>query len=336
MRLFTLPLINFLSLILTFQFAFASKVIDRTVVTVNDEVVLESDIDRFVTQARSKSFQELFGGIKEEQLKDRNSVLQILIDEKIINQQVKKLELQASEQEVEGQIKAIEKRNGITRAQLNTRLQSLGTSVTEYKDGIRRQIERRNLIHREIRPTLEVTEDQIKNYYARMGGAKDSEMQFRIAHIFIEGKKSAAAAKARADQIYKDASQAPENFAAMVKEVSDDTSTVEAGGELGFFTLSSLVSEFRKAVPKTPVGQVTAPIKTSAGYHIVKVLERRTGDFTNLPPERKAEISNQMAGAEMERKMALWLERKKRESHIRMAGAPEKKAETETTGEKTK
>jgi parvulin-like peptidyl-prolyl isomerase len=328
MRPFTSPLISFLFLISASQPALASKVIDRTVVTVNDEVILESDIDRFVTQAKSKSFQELFGGIKEEQIRDRNAVLQILIDEKIINQQVKKLELQANEQEVEGQIKAIEKRNGITRAQLSSRLQQLGTSMAEYKDGLRRQLERRNLIEREIRPTLEISEDQIKNYYARMGGAKESEMQFRIAHIFVDGKKPGA--KARAEQVHKEAAKAPENFPAFVKDLSDDSSTIEAGGELGFFTLSSLVSEFKKAVPKTPVGQVTAPIKTSAGFHIVKVLERRTGDFANLPPERRAEISNQMAGAEMERKMALWLERKKREAHIRQASAPAPKAEKKT------
>ncbi len=304
---------------------YASKTIDRTLVTVNDEVILESDIDRFIKNARSKSFQELFGGLKEEQLKDRNSVLQILIDEKIINQQVKKLELQASEQEVDGQIKAIEKRNGISRAQLSSRLSQLGSSMDEYKDGIKRQIERRNLIEREIRPTLEVNEDTIKNYYSRMGDAKDAEVQFRIAHIFIDGKKPKA--KSRADEIYKDVASKPETFAAVVKDMSDDNSTLETGGDLGFFSPSSLVAEFKKSVPKTQVGQVTAPIKTAAGYHIVKVLERKTGEFANLSPERKAEISNLVAGTEMERKMALWLERKKRESHIRQFNAPPKKTD---------
>jgi len=323
MKLFTSLSISFF--LLAASLGFAAKTIDRTLVTVNDEVILESDIDRFIKNAKSKSFQELFGGLKEEQLRDRNAVLQILIDEKIINQQVKKLELQASDQEVDGQIKAIEKRNGITRAQLGTRLSQLGSSMDEYKDGIRRQIERRNLIEREIRPTLEVNEDTIKNYYARMGGTKDSEVQFRIAHIFIDGKK--AKAKARADEVYKEVSAKPEDFAAVVKDVSDDSSTLETGGDLGFFSVSSLVSEFRKSVPKTQVGQVTAPIKTAAGYHIVKVLEKKTGDFSNLSPERKAEIGNIVAGTEMERKMALWLERKKRESHIRQFNAPPKKTD---------
>ncbi len=331
MKLFTSLSISFLYLCLLSPSAFASRVLDRTLVAVNDEVILESDIDKFIAQARSKSFQELFGGIKEEQLRDRKGVLQILIDEKIINQQVKKLELQATDQEVEGQIKAIEKRNNISRSQLSSRLQQLGTSTDEYKDGIRRQLERRNLIDREIRPTLEISEDQLKNFYARMGGAKESEVQYKIAHIFIDSKKPNTVAKTRADQIFKDVSKKPEDFAAFVKDLSDDTSTSESGGDLGFFSLSSLVSEFRKFVPKTAVGQVTPPIKTAAGYHIVKVIEKRASDFSNLPPERKAEISSQMGGAEMERKMALWLERKKRESHIREFSAESKPAEEKKT-----
>ncbi len=334
MRLFTSLSTSFLLLALCLPGAAFAKIIDRTLVTVNDEVILDSDIDRFIAQARSKSFQELFGGIKEEQLKDRNAVLQILIDEKIINQQVKKLDLQAADQEVEGQIKAIEKRNNISRAQLSQRLASLGTTMDSYKDGIRRQIERRNLIDREIRPSLEVTEDQIKNYYARMGGAKEAEVQYHIAHIFIDAKKPGTKPKARADEIYKDVSKKPEEFAAFVKDLSDDTSSLDSGGDLGFFSPSSLVTEFRKIVPKTAVGQVTPPIKTAAGYHIVKVIEKRAGDFANLPPERKAEISNMMAGAEMERKMALWLERKKRDSHIRQFTTGDAKVELKKTEEK--
>lgn len=298
----------------------AGKVLDRTVVTVNDEVILESDIDRFIRQARSKSFQELFGGLREDQLRDRNAVLNLLIDEKIINQQVKRLELQVSDQEVDGQIRAIEKRNGITRAQLSARLNQLGTTMAEYREGIRRQLERRNLIDREIRPTLEMSDEQLKQFYARMGGGKDSEAQYHIAHIFIDaGQGDKGSAKPRAQQIAKEAAANPDRFAEMAKDYSDDSATAESGGDLGFFSLGSLSGEFRKIVPKTPVGGVTAPIRTEGGYHIVKVLERKAGDFANLPAERKAEIGQMMAASEMERKMELWLERKKRESHIRFS-----------------
>ena len=65
------------------------RVLDKTVVAVNDDIILESDIDRFLEKAKSKSFKELFGGISNKKLGDRKIVLQLLIEEKIIDQKRK-------------------------------------------------------------------------------------------------------------------------------------------------------------------------------------------------------------------------------------------------------
>jgi|GEM_PF-1368619 len=296
----------------------AKRTIDKTVVIVNNDIILESDIDNFLEKIKSKSFQELFGGIDENVLKNRNSALQLLVEEKIIDQQVKKLDLTASESEVDGQIRAILKRNGISRQQLQDRLKQLGATMQEYRDGIRRQIERRNLVEREIKPSLEVTEEQLRHFYMRNARPEDSETQYKIAHILIENKdKDGVKAAERAKRIWADVSNKPENFETFVKDFSDDTSTAESGGLLGSFSPSSLIKEFREAVPKTDVGKVTSPIKTAAGYHIVKILEATTGDFANLSKERKDALRNQMIAVELEKRMAMWLERKKNEAFIK-------------------
>lgn len=305
----------------------SAKVVDRSVVTVNDEVILESDIAKFQTKVRSKSFQELFGGMDPKALKDRESILQLLIEEKIINQQVKKLELTATDAEVDAQIRVIQKRNGISPAQLTERLKQLGTTMADYKEGIRRQIERRNLIEREIKPTLEVSDEQLRHYYLRNLRAEDSTTQYRIAHILIENKaKAGISAQERAKTIHKELEANPGNFAAMVKEYSDDTSTPD--GLLGDFSATQMAKEFREVVPKTAVGKVTAPIKTAAGYHIVKVLESHAGDYTNLPKDRKEALRNQMVSEELEKRMAMWLDRKKGESYIRASNTATPAKET--------
>jgi peptidyl-prolyl cis-trans isomerase SurA len=308
----------------TLAFA-APRLIDRTVVTVNSEAILESDVDKFQKKLQSKSFQELFGGIAPDVTKNRDSVLQLLVEEKLINQQVKKLELQATDQEVDGQIRSILKRNDISMAQLTERLKQLGTTMAEYKDGIRRQIERKNLLDREIRPTLEVTEEQLRHFYARNAGTEGSESQFKIAHILVSPKSKSSAewdtAHARAKKIHGEVSSKPEEFAKYVKEYSDDSETVESEGVLGFFNPSSLAKEFRTAVVKTPPGRVTAPIKMADGYHILKVLETATTDFGSVSKEKKEAMRQQMVSEELEKKMALWIERKKREANIQRAGS---------------
>lgn len=294
-----------------------ARTVDKTVVSINNDIILESDIDSFQKKLQSKSFQELFGGVDSQSLKDRKAVLQLLVEEKIIDQQVKRLDLGANDQEVEAQIRTILKRNGITPEQLNERLRQLGTNMPDYKSGIRRQIERRNLIDREIKPSLEVSDEQLRHFYLRQAQGDSSDMQYHIAHILLSKDRGGiAAAEKRAEEVYRNLQKSPENFDAAAKDFSDDSSTSATGGDLGFLTLSSLSKELKQIIPKTALGAISKPIKTSAGFHIIKVLETRASDFSTLPKEKKEAIRNQMINSEVEKKMVLWLERKKAEAHI--------------------
>ena len=296
----------------------AKKLVDRIVVTVNEDAILESDIEDFQRKIKAKSYQELLG-IDPRMLQTRESIIQLLIEEKIIDQQVKKLDLKATDQEVDGQIKSILRRNGIQLAQLTERLKQLGTSMADYRDGIRRQIERRNLIDREIKPTLESSEEQLRHFYLRNKRPDDNDTQFKIAHILISPKPGAAAGaqKVRVDTVYQEINQHPEKFAEYAKQYSDDSTTSDSGGVLGFYSMAALAKEFRSAVPKTEPGKVTAPIETKAGFHIIKVLETRSSDFSMLSKEQKEQIRNQMQMLDLEKHMTLWLERKKAEAHVR-------------------
>lgn len=318
----SLPLLvkAFVILALLSPAARAGRVLDRTAVTVNDDVILESDIVKFREKSKSKSFQELFGGIDPKTLSDRKTVINLLIDEKIIDQQVKKLDLKVSDPEVDGQIRSIVKRNNISEAQLRDRLKQLGTSMEDYRDGIRRQLERRNLVDREIKPSMEVSDEQLRHFYLRNGGNESGgEMQYKIAHILVPGSDKAAEEKA--EKVYSEI-QKSGNFEQGVKDFSADDTTTASGGVLGTYSLSQLAKELRQSVPKTPEGTLTRPIKMADGYHIVKVLEAKAADFSTMPKEKKDALRNQMLSGELEKRMALWLERKKNEANIRVYDQP--------------
>jgi parvulin-like peptidyl-prolyl isomerase len=302
------------------------KVVDRTLIIINDEPILESDISAFQKKIKSKSFQELFGGIPNSVIDNREAALQLLVEERLVNQQVKKLELTASDVEIDGQIKSILKRNGISQAQLVERLKQLGSNLSEYKEGLKRQIERRNLIDREIRPSLEISDEQLRHFYLRNARPEETEQEYKLAHILIAFKEKGAAgvreAEKRAEAVWKQAITKKEDFAKLVKEYSDDSESAE--GALGYFSASSLSKEFRSIIPKTKVGEVTKPIKMADGLHILKLLEIRSPDFSTLPKEKREVLRNQMVGSEMEKKMALWIEKKKKESNITYLADPTK------------
>jgi parvulin-like peptidyl-prolyl isomerase len=286
--------------ILLFNGASQAKIIDKTVVSINNDIILESDIDRFQKKLQSKAFQELFGGVDPKAVNDKRVALQLLIEETIVDQQVKRLELNASDQEIDAQIRTIIKRNGITEAQLSDRLKQLGTNMAEYRDGLRRQIERRNLIDREIKPSLEVTEEQLRHFYARQNQENGKDLQYHLAHIAVGNHAEALV-------LYNQLKTAPERFDELAKS---------SGGDLGFLSISALSAELKKAVPKMAVGSISAPLKTTGGYHILKLLDTRTSDFGSLSKEKKEALRNMMINSEVEKKMMLWLERKRSEAHI--------------------
>lgn len=297
----------------------AKKLVDKSVAIVNDEVILSSDVNRFQEKIRSKGYQELFGQVDPRALNNRDVALQVLIEEKIINQQVKKLELTVNDQELEGRMKAIQRRNNISPDQLTQRLKQLGTSMTEYREGIRRQIERHNLVEREIKPNLEISEEQLRHFYLRNFKPSPTDKQYKIAHILFDAKRPGSNAEGRANQVYEELKKNPGNFEKTAKEVSDDTETAQNGGILGFFKSEQLAKEFRASVPKIKVGEITEPIKTGSGYHIVKLLEISSVDFNSLSREQKEMLRNQLGAEELERRMGMWLERKKADSYIRVS-----------------
>ncbi len=293
-------------------------VLDKSIVTVNNDIVLESDIEAFRKKAKSKNFQDLFGGLDPKKLEGRDTVLQLLVEEKILDQQVKKLELTVTDTEVDRHIRTIIERNGINEGQLKARLKDLGTTMAEYREGIKRQLERRNLVEREIKPMMEVSDEEVRHFLLRNGGTSGMGHRYELAHILITTKGKQG--EARAKKVLAEAIANPSNFASLAKDFSDDAATSATGGGLGMLSIDSMASEFREAARKTEPGRVFPKvIRTPGGFHLLKVLKSEALSFADLPEETKAQVRNQVMSQELEKKMSLWIERKKNEAHIRLS-----------------
>lgn len=295
----------------------AKRIVNRTLLVVNGEPLLESDLKRFQEQLKSKNYQELSGGLDEKVLKDREAVLQLLLDETLINQQVKKLEMTASEKEIEGQIRSIAKRNQITTKELAQRLKQLGTQMSEYRTAIKRQIERNNFIEREIRPTVELSQDQVEKFYQELLQGAGKNEEYHIAHIFVAPKNGDwKAANQRANTVYEEVHRAEEKFEELCKEYSDDSSTATSGGDLGFVSPSKIDANLKAAVYKLKKGEISKPVRTKGGFHIVRVLDIRKPQFSSLPKDEQEKIQSVVYAQSIQKRVEMWLERRKRESHI--------------------
>lgn len=108
---------------------------------------------------------------------------------------------------------------------------------------------------------IEIPEKEMKDYYNRM------KTEIEAQHILVKDEKTAQQVKKKLDE--------GEKFDELAKEYSTDTSNAKDGGKLDYFSVGAMVPEFEEAVFNMDVGEVSDPVKTQYGYHIIKVTDKR-------------------------------------------------------------
>lgn len=120
-------------------------------------------------------------------------------------------------------------------------------------------------------PDLEAT---ARDYYRSNPDKFKRPARAHAAHVLVDAtKRSDAEALERANQV-RDKLVAGGDFSALAQEYSDDPSAQRNKGDLGFFTAGRMVKEFETAAFTMKVGEISAPVKTRFGYHVIKLLER--------------------------------------------------------------
>ena len=153
--------------------------------------------------------------------------------------------------------------------------------------------------------TPQVSDAEIQQYYNQHVADYKVDEQAKVRHILIKVDKGAdakadAAAKAKAEDILKQL-KAGGNFAELAKKNSDDPGSKDTGGELGFMKRGATVPEFDQASFTLPIGQLSDPIKTQFGYHILQVEERQnahTRPLDEVKPTIVAVLTRQKESAQ--------------------------------------
>jgi peptidyl-prolyl cis-trans isomerase C len=183
-------------------------------------------------------------------------------------------------------------------------------------------------VHRTVQP--KITEAKIKERYDELSAKFKPQDEVRARHILIAVKSSAtpeeqAKAEAEANDIIKQLKDGAD-FAKLAEEKSKDPGSAKNGGDLGYFTQSTMVKPFADAAFAMKPGEISdKPIKTEFGYHIIKVEDRRKSAAPPLA-EVKDQIKNQL-GQEMTNDLVKSMEAKARIEKFNIDGTPIKTAE---------
>jgi peptidyl-prolyl cis-trans isomerase D len=144
-----------------------------------------------------------------------------------------------------------------------------------------------------IRERTTVTPQQVQRYYEDNAQQYATPEQVRASHVLLKTEgKNEADVKKLAEEIAAKA-KGGADFAALAKQYSEDDTNKDKGGDLDFFAKGTMVPEFDQAVFTMQPGQVSDPVKTSFGYHVIKMVEKRAATSKPLA-EVQAQIEDQL------------------------------------------
>lgn len=149
-----------------------------------------------------------------------------------------------------------------------------------------------------------VSDEEVGKYYEEHAQQFQEAEQRQASHILITAAASASekeksAARVKAEQLFKDASNSPERFAELAAKHSQDPGSAAAGGDLGMFARGAMVKPFEDAVFGMKMGEIVGPVQSDFGFHIIKLTGVKPGKVRSLAESREEialELKKQKAG----------------------------------------
>jgi peptidyl-prolyl cis-trans isomerase C len=276
---------------------------DRTVVTVNGDTVRVSEINlamqniaaQLQMEGRQVSPDELFQA-------GTSQVISTLL----LVQEAERRQMTVESGQVEAILQQIEAQQG-GREPLDAALAEIGASYEDLSNAVRQAELAQILIENEIRPGIQVSDDEVAAFYGDNPRMFETRDQVRARHILFTATEDASeedrkAARGRAVLARQRAIDG-EDFASLAKELSEGPSAAD-GGDLGFFAAEQMVEPFATAAFALEPGEISEVVETRFGYHVIKVEERRPGTARSLDevrePLRNALIEQKVAAAVQE------------------------------------
>jgi len=200
--------------------------------------------------------------------------------QEIQNQRAKRLGVSISDEQLNGALQEIASRNKIPFDQLPTALAAQGIDYKQYRESMRRELTLNQLRERDVISHIIVTPRELEQFLARQDSAAAND-QFNVSHILLS--LPAAATPEQIAEITKKANDIAERAAkgedfGQLAIANSNSQTALDGGSLGWRKGSQLPQFILDEVTKMKPGEVSAPLRTPSGFHIVKLNERRSGE----------------------------------------------------------
>jgi len=247
--------------------------IDRIIAVVDEDVVLQSELDRAVTMVQTQYAKN------PQQLPPQNilqrQVLERLIMQKLQLARADSTGVKVADAEIDQALAQIAKQNNIEVSQLRVAIQNQGLSFEQFRKNIRDELVIQHLRQRVVQSHVQISDAEADNLI-KAGGIGST--QLHLAHILIAVPEAASpeqidAARKKADDIKHQIDEGLDFSAAAIR-YSDASNALE-GGDIGWRGTNELPSAFTDVVSRMNIGEVMPPLRGPSGFNILKLLDKR-------------------------------------------------------------
>ncbi len=301
--------------------AWAQKqLVDRVAAVINDEAITQSELEMYlrpIYEGLKQQFEgeELMNRLNETRLK----LLNQMIEDRLVFQKAKAMELKAEDSEIEEEVDRLKKRYPSEEA-LEKEMTSQGYSMSGLRENIRRQILIRKLQDIEVKSRVIVSPREIEEYYKSHIGEFEQELRMKLLSITIRKSKEAEekglvdeAAKKKIESV-EFRIRSGEDFEDLARQFSEDAHAAE-GGQVGWVRKGEFLPSIEKALHELNQGAISPVLETAAGYHLFRVEEKDPGKVSSLEEVRE-KIRSVLFREKAEKRFKEWMEELKTQAYI--------------------
>jgi peptidyl-prolyl cis-trans isomerase SurA len=252
----------------------APQPLDRIVAVVDDDVILQSELDRAEQNIRAQ-----YAG-RPDQLPPpevlRRQVLERLILVRLEVARAAESGLRVSDQEVDAAAANIGRQNQLTPEQMRAQLTQMGQSYGDFRSSLRDELVIQRLRQRFAQTRISVSDAEVD---AALAAQATGGPQYRLAHILVAlpenpTPEQIATAQTKIDGVKSLIDKGEMDFAAAAVRYSDSANALE-GGDLGWRSLDEIPTAFANTIRDMQVGQVIGPTRGASGFQLLKLVETR-------------------------------------------------------------
>jgi peptidyl-prolyl cis-trans isomerase SurA len=281
-----------------------AETVNRIIATIDGEPVTAHELEQYKKERNAPN-------ATEEQLLDA------LITDRLLQKEAEAKGISVKPEDVDAYMAEVKARSHLDEAAFKKAIEAQGITFEQYKEKVKGELQKSQLVNREIRARVNVSPQEVERYYEANKDRYRSHEGITLRAILISidpagGQNAAATAKAKADEVHAKAVGGAD-FADLAAQYSDGPGR-DNGGLLGTFKKGQLEPALENATMGLDKGQVSQVIPTSRGFYILEVDAVEGGDVKSLS-DVKDHIREELYEKALEQRFEDWLSRDLRERH---------------------